>query len=472
MIPGLGVGIIYAAGLDEVVGAGLRAGVLDVVEVEPETLWATASGARREYRVNHQALSRIDAIDLPKLVHGVGFPVGGTAPLDVEHLRRFVEVVERLRSPWVSEHLSFSRTVDRANAGWYATGFLLPPIQSPEGVALAASNIRRLQAHLPVPFAFETGVNYLRPQPRELSDGAFFGAVADAADCGLLVDLHNLWTNERNGRQTVLDAMAEIPAERVWEMHLAGGEQFGTHWLDAHSDLVPEPLMQLAAEVIPRLPNLGALNFEIMPDYIRAKGLTTDQLVAQLLAMQSLWALRQVRVRANRPPVAAAPTNGDLPSPAEWEQLLGGMVVGAVTAAADDGLAADPGIDVLRRLVEASRAGTVVDCLPLTSRLLMLELGNEGYWQLLQDFWSTTRPEPFGVDEARNLGSFLRSRELDAPHVGEVLSFELASLAVFLEGKPLTVEFSCEPMPLLSALGEGRRPEGGRPGRYELVIEP
>lgn len=446
--------------------------VLDLIEVEPETLWATSSAPGSTYRVDDRALSRLQTLPLRKLVHGVGFPVGGTAPLDVEHVERFVEVVEALESPWVSEHLSFSRAV--SEGGWFATGFLLPPLQSAEGVRLAASNIRRLSAYLPVPFAFETGVNYLRPQPGELSDGAFFAGVAEEADCGVLLDLHNLWTNERNGRQPVLDALAEIPAERIWEMHLAGGQEFGSYWLDAHSDLVPGPLMELAAEVIPRLPNLKALNFEILPDYVQAKGLTTDDLIGQLEGLQGLWALRPIRISAQAPRVPAwtAPM-GHLPTPAEWERALGAMVVGAPSPPeVGDRLAADPGVDVLRRLVEAGRAGTAVDCLKLTSRLLTMEIGADGLWQLLQAFWTTTPPEPFAADEARNLAAFLRSRRLEIAHLGEVLDFELATLSALIDGQPQTAQFSCEPLALLTALGEGRRPEGMRPGRFELVVEP
>jgi uncharacterized protein (UPF0276 family) len=470
VLPSLGVGIIYATGLDEVVVAAIDAAVLDLVEVEPETLWATSGAA---YRVNERAIARLSAIDRPKLVHGVGFPVGGTAPFDVDHVRRFVEVATHLGSPWVSEHLSFSRT--ERDGRWHATGFLLPPLQSSEGVDLAASNIRRLSAYLPVPFAFETGVNYLRPQRGELTDGAFFGAVAEAADCGILLDLHNVWTNERNGRQPVLEALSEMPLDRVWEMHLAGGELFGSYWLDAHSDLVANELLELADVVIPMLPNLHALNFEIMPDYIQAKGIGVDALVGQLATLQSLWSRRRVRVRAAahaRTTSSRAVSQG-LPSPSDWETALGRLVIGdAAFESLGSDLATDPGVDVLRRLAEAGRAGTVVDCLSLSSRLLMLELGSDGLWKLLQAFWTSTPPQAFGIDEARSFAAFVRSRELDIPHLGVVLAFELTTLDVLVEDRPMTVAFDCDPVPLLSSLGEGRRPDKLRPGRYELLIEP
>ena len=50
--------------------------------------------------------------------------------------------------------------------------------------------------------------------------------MADAADCGILLDLHNVLCNARNGRQSVAAFCYTLPLKRVWELHLAGGEGF------------------------------------------------------------------------------------------------------------------------------------------------------------------------------------------------------------------------------------------------------
>jgi uncharacterized protein len=60
--------------------------------------------------------------------------------------------------------------------------------------------VQRLRNELGVPLAVETGVNYLRPRRDELPDGEFMAALAEDADCGILLDLHNVYCNERNGR--------------------------------------------------------------------------------------------------------------------------------------------------------------------------------------------------------------------------------------------------------------------------------
>src|SRR3546814_12998281 len=83
--------------------------------------------------------------------------------------------------------------------------------------------------------------------------------------------MHNLWWNQRIGRQPVDDVLAALPLERVWEIHLAGGDAVDGYWLDAHSGRVPDPLMELCRTWFPRLPNLKAVIFEILPDYLASK---------------------------------------------------------------------------------------------------------------------------------------------------------------------------------------------------------
>lgn len=104
----------------------------------------------------------------------------------------------------------------------FFTGSFLPPRQTGQGLETYARAIGRLRDGLGVPLAVETGVNYLRPRADEVPDGEFFGAVVETTDCGTLLDLHNVYCNEKNGRQTIDRFLSQIPLERVWEVHLAG----------------------------------------------------------------------------------------------------------------------------------------------------------------------------------------------------------------------------------------------------------
>lgn len=179
-----------------------------------------------------------------------------------------------------------------------------------------------------MPVAVETGVSYLRPRADELPDGDFVGRVVESADCGLLLDLHNVYCNSRNGRQPLDEYLDQLPLDRVWEMHLAGGMEMGGFWLDAHSGAIPDPLYAIAERLVPRLPNLKAIIFEIFPSFVPVVGL--DLVREQVERLHALWALRAparerspapVRLRLEDDARGAA-------SPAAWERALGRLVIG------------------------------------------------------------------------------------------------------------------------------------------------
>jgi uncharacterized protein (UPF0276 family) len=262
-------------------------------------------------RQREDVFAAAQAVDAPKLIHGVGFPVAGTLRPREADLEPYLEAVRRSGAPWASEHLSFNEARD-AGRGYFGE-FLLPPVQSPAAVRVAAENIRALKRLLPVPFAFETGVNYFQPRPGEMADGAFFAAVAEEADCGILLDLHNLWCNERNGRQAVLDTLAQLPLDRVWEVHLAGGSQVDGLWLDSHSGPPPEPLYDLAEQVLPLLPNLGAVVFEITPEAVGRGQVTVEAVLDQLRRIRAIWD-RTAPARAQVP--AQVQAQARFPAPA------------------------------------------------------------------------------------------------------------------------------------------------------------
>src|SRR3546814_8923696 len=109
------------------------------------------------------------------------------------------------------------------------------------------------------------------------------------------------YTTLFRSRQPVDDVLATLPLERVWEIHLAGGDAVDGYWLDAHSGLVPDPLMELCRTWFPLLPNLKAVIFGIIPDYLASKDMGLDVLLAQLEAIRELWNGRGSRLDFKRP---------------------------------------------------------------------------------------------------------------------------------------------------------------------------
>ena len=413
-------------------------------------------------------LDHLERLPGRKLIHSVGTPVGGTVAPDPEQLALLRRMIERFDAPWASDHLSYNQTPE------FATGFFLPPRQTTQGVRTVTRSIGMLQDMLGVPIAVETGVNYLRPRTDELSDGDFVAAVAESADCHLLLDLHNVFTNALNGRQSIDEFLDAIPLGRVREVHLAGGMELDGFWLDAHSGAIPDPLHAVCERVIPRLPNLGAIIFEIFPSFVPLVGL--ELVEEQVERLHTLWALRSTGpAEPPRPRPIVLVTEGDEVPPAAWERALGGLVIGMPPPddAAAEQLAGDPGVRIVVGLVHEFRASMVVGVLRLTSRLLMLALGPPAFRTLLSSYWLEHPPQLYASAEAAGFADHLRKLDLGVPHLDELLRFEEATTATLTDGQTRVVKFSAEPLPLLRALADGRLPdEPPQPGNFEIELTP
>jgi uncharacterized protein len=468
--PPLGVGITYSEAIVPLLERLPE--LFPVVEIEPQTTWMKTTDPAVPYRVKEEVVQRLLSLPGRKLIHSVGTPVGGSVRPEPQQLALLLEAIARFESPWVSDHLSFNHTPE------FGTGFFLPPRQTLVGVTTVTRSIQDLQRSLRVPVAVETGVNYLRPRADELRDGEFVRCVSETADCGLLLDLHNIFANALNGRQPLDAFLDDLPLERVWEVHLAGGMELDGFWLDAHSGAIPDALYAIAEQVIPKLPNLGAIIFEIFPSFVPVVGLDlVEEQIRRLHALWQRWTPRVARSAMSSSPIVVHapdvdPAEGEKATPDAWERALGALVIGQ----SSDGeltrqLETDPGVTVISGLIFEFRASMVVGTLRLTSRLLMLALGPDAFRTILADYCHRVPPQSYGSLEFDAFGRYLREMNLAVPHVAKVLEFELATLATLIDDQARVVKFDFEPLPLLRALAEGRLPtEAGQPGHFEIEL--
>lgn len=412
-LPYLGVGAVYVSGLEPLFEP--LHPLLQVMEIEPQTLRIPSISACRPDVLHPTAMAWLQNIEVHKILHGVGNPVGGSVPPDEQSAKALARTAGDLAAAWTSEHLNFMHVAD-SESRIYNTGMMMPTLQTIGGAKVAASNIKRLKGALKVPFAVETPVNYLRPQPRELADGSFFAHVVERADCGILLDLHNLWCNERNGRQSVSDFLASIPLNRVWEIHFAGGFEYKGYWLDAHSGPVPAALIELAENLVPRLHNLRAIIYEILPAHVLLFGI--DRIQKELEILHSLWDRRPSRASpssAQGPEFeCVGPSETEFHEAASWERRLASLTRFQGPSASgpydSDSLAADPGIGLLKDLIWQFRAGAIVDVLPRTSRLLSKKEYSALFRGLLSRHFASTATSLQGFDEGIRFAESLRAQ--------------------------------------------------------------
>ena len=102
----------------------------------------------------HRSLERVRS-DYPLSLHGVCMSIGGSQPLDREHLRRFCSLVERYEPALVSEHLAWST---------HETTFfndLLPLPYTPTTLSQVAAHIEEVQDAIRRPILLENPSTYI-----------------------------------------------------------------------------------------------------------------------------------------------------------------------------------------------------------------------------------------------------------------------------------------------------------------------
>jgi uncharacterized protein len=464
-LPELGVGIVYSAALEPLLEA--HRDVADVIEIEPQTTWLERPDRPAEILVRPEIDDHLASLPFHKLVHSIGTPVGGSVSGIDAQLPLLRETVRKLNAPWASEHLAFNLTPD------FFTGFFLPPRQTAAGLEIYAEAIGRVASAVEVPFAIETGVNYLQPRADEIPDGEFVAELVDRTGCGILLDLHNLYTNEYNGRQKAWEFLERIPLDRVWEIHLAGGFELEGYWLDAHSGAMPDRLVVLAREILPHLPNLKAVIFEVFSSFLPRFGL--DGVRTEMERVRELWQLRRPGVAIpSKQHCGKQPRLAVAVSVQEWESALGSLAVGQdpATPLARE-LAMDKGVPLMRALINEFRASMVVAVYRLSCRLMMLALTPGVFRAILEDFWVHEPPRQYAASEAEAFIAYLRSKNLRLPQLHKMLEFEKAAMDTMIDGQPRVVRFTADPFPMLRALAEGRLPEGiPQEGDYEIELKP
>ena len=452
----LGVGLIYFQGFENFLASHLS--LIDVVEIEPQTFWYDKNDECDAFKYNSQVMDLLQTYNRPKLFHSVGYPVGGTVLPSQQHFNTLRRQAADLRPEWISEHLSFN--FFKEGDKYINSGFLLPPLQSKEGVKTAVANIQNYRAEMNLPFAFETGVNYLKPRRGEMPDGLFVHDVAEQADCHILLDLHNILVNQRNGRQSVKEFLEYLPYERVIELHIGGGIYYKDYYLDAHSGPADKELLSILENIVGKLPNLKALMFEITPDYFMK--VPEADIRDQLIKMREIWDKRgkYLKKPAGKSIIAAKHAIDESISVNEWEYTLGKLVLGKnPQGPLSKELQEDKGIEIISDLVFHFRASLLVSMLKFTTRLLRLSVGEDIFNQYIFDFFDNYSPELMPVMLADQFCAIITEKELQIPYLEKILEYELASVHTTIDKKTRTVCFDFDPLEVFTAIENVQLPD-------------
>jgi len=182
--------------------------------------------------------------DYPVVLHGVSLSIGSPDPLDERYLRELDALAREIEPVWISDHLSWG------SAHGLQSHDLLPVPYTEESLAYITRRVQRVQERLGRRILLENPSSYLAFRGADMTESAFLAELARRADCGILLDVNNVFVSAHNHGFDPHAYIAAMPPERVGQIHLAGHSVDGTLLIDTHDAAVRAEVWQLYGEAI------------------------------------------------------------------------------------------------------------------------------------------------------------------------------------------------------------------------------
>jgi len=207
------------------------------------------------------------AQDKPLVLHGLDLSIGSPEIIDEDYLDKLEIIIKETNCHWFSDHISLTK-IDNIEVG-----HLMPISFNEENIDLIASKVKALQKRIDKPFLLENITYYYKIPNSDIGEAEFITQILESADCGMLLDLNNLYLNSLNHGYDPYTYLKKIPLERVVEIHLAGGSYKENMHVDTHANAISKDVWELFDFVAKTVPFRGVIierdsNFEPFSEII------------------------------------------------------------------------------------------------------------------------------------------------------------------------------------------------------------
>ena len=230
-------------------GLGLRTEHFDAVLTEnPAVDWfeiisenfMVAGGKPRHYLDSIRAR-------FPLAMHGVSLSIGSTDPFDYQYLSELRQLTRDIEPIWISDHLCWTGN------GGINSHDLLPLPYTEEALAHVASRIGEVQEFLGREILIENVSTYVSFANAEMEEPAFLAEIARRSGCRILLDVNNIYVSSRNHGFDADAYVSALPAEKIWQIHLAGHSDYGNYVIDTHDHPVRDEVWALYERSLERI---------------------------------------------------------------------------------------------------------------------------------------------------------------------------------------------------------------------------
>lgn len=249
-------------------GIGLRSPhIQEVLQTKPDIGWLEVH-AENFFCEGGAVIHYLEMVraQYPLSLHGVGLSLGSADPLKENHLQQLKSLADRIQPGLISEHVSWS-SID----GTFMND-LLPVPYTEESLAVLVQHINHTQEYLAREILVENPSSYLTFHESSIPEWEFMAELSKQSDCGILLDINNIYVSSVNHDFDAKVYIDAIPADRVGEIHLAGHSQQEVDGkvilIDTHSDhVIPAvwDLYRYALDKIGKKPTLIEWDIDIPP---------------------------------------------------------------------------------------------------------------------------------------------------------------------------------------------------------------
>ncbi len=190
---------------------------------------------------------------VPLVLHGVSLNIGSADSLDVRYLAQLRELAETTGAHWVSDHLCWTGVDGRSLHD------LMPLPFTDDALRHVAERVKRVQDALGRRIALENVSSYLSYSADAMPEWDFLAGIAERADCGILLDVNNIFVSAHNHGFDAEDYLAGIPPQRVFQMHLAGHSEAPPLLIDTHDHPVRPEVWTLFESAVRRMGPVSTL---------------------------------------------------------------------------------------------------------------------------------------------------------------------------------------------------------------------
>ena len=175
----------------------------------------------------------------PVVMHGVSLSIGSSDPLNFDYLAKLRRLAQQTNARWVSDHLCWTGVLMRN------THDLLPVPLTEDMLRHVVERIRIVQDYLERPLVLENPSSYVTFAASTMSEWEFISRMAEDSDCGLLLDVNNVYVSSVNHDFDPVEYVRSVPHDRIVQCHLAGHTDCATHRIDTHDREVIDPVWEL-----------------------------------------------------------------------------------------------------------------------------------------------------------------------------------------------------------------------------------